>query len=84
MIKTYKFIHSDESKVYLTSDTHFSHTKLVEQRGFKSIEEHDETLIKNWNDLVRPQDTVIHCGHGPATTIGAEKRSNYILQELAV
>ena len=28
-----------------------------------------------------PEDTIVHCGHGPATTIGTEKRSNYILQE---
>lgn len=25
-------------------------------------------------------DTVVYCGHGPATTIGVEKKSNYILQ----
>ena len=28
-----------------------------------------------------PDETVVHCGHGPATTIGKEKISNYILQE---
>ncbi len=28
-----------------------------------------------------PEDTVVHCGHGPETTIGVEKRSNYILQD---
>lgn len=27
-----------------------------------------------------PEDTIVYCGHGPETTIGAEKRSNYILQ----
>ncbi len=27
-----------------------------------------------------PDETVIYCGHGDETTIGAEKRSNYILQ----
>ena len=26
-----------------------------------------------------PEDTVVYCGHGPETTIGTEKRSNYIL-----
>lgn len=26
-----------------------------------------------------PEETVVHCGHGPATTIGREKRFNYIL-----
>ena len=27
-----------------------------------------------------PEETVVYCGHGAETTIGAEKRSNYILQ----
>lgn len=27
-----------------------------------------------------PEETVIYCGHGPNTTIGKEKTSNYILQ----
>lgn len=31
------------------------------------------------NLLVLPDDTVVHCGHGPSTTIGAERRSNPFL-----
>ena len=27
-----------------------------------------------------PEETVVYCGHGPTTTIGKEKRTNYILQ----
>lgn len=27
-----------------------------------------------------PEDTVVYCGHGPETTIGQEKRTNYIHQ----
>jgi glyoxylase-like metal-dependent hydrolase (beta-lactamase superfamily II) len=27
-----------------------------------------------------PDDTVVYCGHGPSTTIGQEKKTNYILQ----
>ncbi len=79
MIKTYKFTHSAESKVWLTSDTHFRHSKLLEQRGFKTIEEHDETLIKNWNNNVRPQDFVIHCGD---FVLGAGDKSREICDEL--
>jgi len=27
-----------------------------------------------------PNDTLVYCGHGPITTIGVEKETNYILQ----
>jgi glyoxylase-like metal-dependent hydrolase (beta-lactamase superfamily II) len=27
-----------------------------------------------------PDETLVYCGHGSETTIGKEKRSNYILQ----
>lgn len=27
-----------------------------------------------------PEETVVYCGHGPETTIGQEKRTNFILQ----
>ena len=51
--------------VYFTSDTHFNHRNILEigtGRPFKSIEEHDEQLIKNWNRVVRPSDEVYHLG----------------------
>ena len=41
-----------------------------------------ETLKKSIFDILfkLPEDTVVYCGHGAETTIGQEKRSNYILQ----
>ena len=52
------------NKVFFTSDTHFGHQRnfLWEPRGFNSIEEHDETIIKNWNEVVGPEDEVWHLG----------------------
>jgi glyoxylase-like metal-dependent hydrolase (beta-lactamase superfamily II) len=34
--------------------------------------------------LPRPDETVVHSGHGPSTTIGRERRTNPFLQDLAV
>lgn len=50
--------------IYLTSDLHFSHSKsfIYEARGFASIEEHDETIIKNFNSMVKPEDELYILG----------------------
>lgn len=50
--------------IYLTSDLHFSHQRnfLYEPRGFSSIEEHDAAIIKNWNEIVTPDDEVFVLG----------------------
>ena len=29
---------------------------LYEPRGFNTIEEHDRAIIKNWNEIVKPDD----------------------------
>ena len=52
------------SRVYLSSDIHFGHDKdfLYKPRGFTSIKEHDETIIKNWNNIVQPEDVVYILG----------------------
>lgn len=49
--------------VFLTSDLHFGHTRCAEEfRGFDSLEDHDETIIKNWNDTVTWEDAVVIVG----------------------
>lgn len=51
--------------VWLTSDTHFSHANIINLgagRPFKDIQEHNEMIVKNWNDRVMPNDTVYHLG----------------------
>lgn len=54
------------NRIYIISDTHFHHKKVIEfekeHRPFDSIEEHDETLVQNWNSTVNPKDTVYHLG----------------------
>lgn len=49
---------------FFTSDTHFNHVAILEycQRPFASVEEMNEAMIKNWNEVVEPKDTVFHLG----------------------
>lgn len=50
--------------IFLTSDLHIGHNKdfIYETRGFKSIEEHDKAIIKNWNNVVNDDDDVYVLG----------------------
>lgn len=54
------------NRVFVTSDTHFGHKKVIEfevaRSMFSSIKEHDEALVARWNETVRPTDTVWHLG----------------------
>ena len=59
-----KLNHSDDNRVFFTSDTHFNHDKafIYEARGYKTRYEHNDALIAKINEVVRPQDTLIHLG----------------------
>lgn len=54
------------SNVFLISDTHFFHHKILEfeakARPFSSVEEMNETLVDNWNRVIGKRDTVWHLG----------------------
>lgn len=50
------------ANVFFIGDTHFGHVLIASIRGFSSIEEHDETLIENWNKVVRQKDVIYHLG----------------------
>jgi len=55
-------------KTFFISDTHFGHKnilKLSEEhypRPFRSVDEMDKVLIKNWNAVVSKNDVVFHLG----------------------
>ena len=59
---------------YVVSDLHFSHKNMSIKRGFSSVEEHDELIIKKWNEVVTKGDIVYILGD-----ITMEKRSPYVL-----
>ncbi len=52
------------SKVYYTSDLHWGHRAILKYRGdsFKTIEEHDQVFVDNFNKVVNKRDTVFFLG----------------------
>lgn len=50
--------------LWFTSDTHFNHKNILQftSRPWETIEEHDDALVKNWNDVIGIDDTVFHLG----------------------
>jgi calcineurin-like phosphoesterase family protein len=57
-----------EPRKFIIADTHFGHKNIITEsfekasRPFNTIAEHDEELIRRWNDVVKTKDTVWHLG----------------------
>jgi calcineurin-like phosphoesterase family protein len=51
-------------KIWMTSDLHFYHDKpfIYEPRGFETIYQMNEVIVKNWNDIVDEADDVYVLG----------------------
>ena len=51
-------------KLWFTADTHFGHANIIKycHRPFTGTDDMNEKLIKNWNERVKPEDTVIFNG----------------------
>lgn len=67
--------------IYFTSDTHFGHDKdfIYALRGFNSIQEHDEAIMKNWNKEIKMNDIVYHLGD---VCLGDDEKSIEYLKRL--
>lgn len=50
------------NRVFVIADLHFGHVLVSGLRGFQTTQEHDDTLVKNWNLLVSKKDTVYVLG----------------------
>lgn len=50
--------------IWFTADTHFGHANIIKhcRRPFASVEEMDETLLRNINARVSRSDTLYHLG----------------------
>lgn len=60
---------------YFISDLHLGHVNMaILKRGFVTIEDHDNFIIKNWNKIVNKRDKVFIVGD-----VTMEKKSSYYL-----
>lgn len=52
------------SRIFLTSDTHFSHTDIISycKRPYLNTSEMNQSLINNWNSVINDDDIVYHLG----------------------
>ena len=59
------------ANIFLISDTHFNHANCLNFKrydgtplrpGFTDVNHMDETLIVNWNSVVKPNDKIYHLG----------------------
>jgi calcineurin-like phosphoesterase family protein len=62
-------------KIYLVSDTHLNHANMTTY--CQRPPDFTEQIIKNWQNIVKPEDTVIHLGD---VLIG--KKSEWIMPSL--
>ncbi len=67
--------------IYFTADTHFGHANIIEycQRPFSSVGEMDQALIRNWNEVIGPDDIVYHLGD---FTLGEPKQAQLYFSQL--
>tara|TARA_R100000501_G_scaffold4694_1_gene10106 strand:+ start:1450 stop:1980 length:531 start_codon:yes stop_codon:yes gene_type:complete len=47
-------------KRFVISDLHFGHKNLAYIRDFANVEEHDETLINNWNKAIPKANSMVY------------------------
>lgn len=68
--------------IWFTADLHLGHRNVIRysKRPFKDVEEMDEALVTNWNDVVRPGDSVYVVGD---FSFHRREQSKQLFQRLA-
>src|SRR5690606_30825394 len=56
--------YTNSMAIYLTSDTHYYHKKVLEYCGrpFLTLNQNKEAMIKRWNNTVDHNDIIFHLG----------------------
>ena len=71
--------------MFFTADHHFGHANIIKycNRPFANVDEMDTELIRRWNEVITPGDTVFHLGD---FTLGeyAEMYMNLLHGELCI
>jgi len=59
-----EFSIEEARRVYLISDLHLGHANIIRycNRPFRNVGEMNRTLIRNWNAVVEPENTVFFLG----------------------
>jgi len=55
---------TDAEHTWFISDPHFDHANIIKycNRPFRTIEEMNETILRNWNETIGPNDLVFFVG----------------------
>ncbi len=50
--------------IWFTGDTHFCHRNIIDycDRPYNSVEHMNDSLLRNWNEIVSEEDTIYHLG----------------------
>lgn len=53
-----------EENTWVTSDTHFGDERSLQfcDRPFKDVNEMNDEIVRRWNSVIQPEDTVYHLG----------------------
>jgi calcineurin-like phosphoesterase family protein len=81
MLKTLKF-NGQLTDYHVVSDLHINHPKsfIFQARGYNSQQEHDEGIVKVWNERVKPTDTVFNLGDTYTYSNKSEDAENFLRQ----